>query len=529
MDGTRLAVQADMPKPLAPLLLALLTGCAVGEETFVHVQPLPDLESKIVNGVAHAGDPGVVYLSHDTGACTGTLIHRGVVLTAKHCVENITANQLSIGVGADMSSGRIVARVRKIHQPPGALGADGSDDIALLVLDRSVDVATYRWVEALPEAQAGARVVGIGYGLLDLEQQQSAGTKRRAQVTIADVNARTVDTTALGCYGDSGGPLFLADGRVWGVLATFDRVEGRVDQDGYADCDKVESRYSRTDIWKALIEQAIADAEGGGGDQQQDPAPNDPPAPGPNPDPDPRDDGACNGRQNVGLACGGADGQMLTWCDEAGQAQSFHCANEGGGANCASDLCTAGPWCCLAERQDDAPAPEGECGGRREQGLGCGGNDGQTLRWCDEFGQAHDFHCPTDGQGAVCASDRCAAGAWCCPPDAQQQRPPDPDPGQQGDVPGVCDDRCPHAGDGECDDGGPGAMYAVCPYGSDCRDCGARDGGDPWGGDPGQQQGGGACSDACAHAGDGECDDGGPGAMYAVCAAGTDCWDCGPR
>ncbi len=37
------------------------------------------------------------------------------------------------------------------------------------------------------------------------------------------------------------------------------------------------------------------------------------------------------------------------------------------------------------------------------------------------------------------------------------------------------------------------------------------------------------CADSCASAHDQECDDGGPGSIYAVCAFGTDCGDCGPR
>lgn len=37
------------------------------------------------------------------------------------------------------------------------------------------------------------------------------------------------------------------------------------------------------------------------------------------------------------------------------------------------------------------------------------------------------------------------------------------------------------------------------------------------------------CTDTCTWAGDGECDDGGPGSDYSVCALGTDCADCGPR
>ena len=40
---------------------------------------------------------------------------------------------------------------------------------------------------------------------------------------------------------------------------------------------------------------------------------------------------------------------------------------------------------------------------------------------------------------------------------------------------------------------------------------------------------GGGCTNTCSSANDGECDDGGPGAEYAVCALGTDCADCGSR
>ncbi len=52
-----------------------------------------------------------------------------------------------------------------------------------------------------------------------------------------------------------------------------------------------------------------------------------------------------------------------------------------------------------------------------------------------------------------------------CTPDAPTCGPTEPT---------VCSDTCRWAGDGECDDGGPGADYSVCPYGSDCTDCGPR-------------------------------------------------------
>lgn len=37
-----------------------------------------------------------------------------------------------------------------------------------------------------------------------------------------------------------------------------------------------------------------------------------------------------------------------------------------------------------------------------------------------------------------------------------------------------CNEDCNHSQDNECDDGGPGAEYSICPNGSDCADCGDR-------------------------------------------------------
>jgi hypothetical protein len=75
------------------------------------------------------------------------------------------------------------------------------------------------------------------------------------------------------------------------------------------------------------------------------------------------------------------------------------------------------------------------------------------------------------------------------------------------------------ASNGFCQDGGPGAETSLCALGSDCEDCGDRDG---------------ACANTCASAGasqasNGFCQDGGPGAETSICDLGADCEDCGDR
>ena len=205
---------------------------------------------------------------------------------------------------------------------------------------------------------------------------------------------------------------------------------------------------------------------------------------------------------------------------------------------CASDQCEAGPWCCEAGGNggggNGGGGPDARCNGLRNTGLSCAGN--ATLIWCDEAGQVTEYACGQDGR--VCATDDCTIGPWCCDPPPAQQPVPNDGGGEWGAA--DCSDACQFARDGVCDDGGPGAAYSACAYGTDCSDCGQREpngggagnGGGGAGNGGGAENGGGAgaqCDDTCAYAYDGACDDGGAGSEFNVCALGTDCGDCGSR
>ncbi|MCA9557594.1 MAG: PQQ-dependent sugar dehydrogenase, partial [Myxococcales bacterium] len=50
----------------------------------------------------------------------------------------------------------------------------------------------------------------------------------------------------------------------------------------------------------------------------------------------------------------------------------------------------------------------------------------------------------------------------------------DGEPAAPGEPVELCADTCDWPGDGACDDGGPGASFDVCAFGTDCTDCGAR-------------------------------------------------------
>ena len=121
------------------------------------------------------------------------------------------------------------------------------------------------------------------------------------------------------------------------------------------------------------------------------------------------------------------------------------------------------------------------------------------------------------------------------PPPSPPPLPPAPPPPPL--LPGyVCLNSCigmpTYASDGFCDDGGPGAEYPDCQYGTDCADCGPRQPrspSPPRGPPPPPHHPGFVCMNNCLNAGGGACSDGGPGSEFATCPYGSDCIDCGPR
>jgi hypothetical protein len=70
---------------------------------------------------------------------------------------------------------------------------------------------------------------------------------------------------------------------------------------------------------------------------------------------------------------------------------------------------------------------------------------------------------PITGESAYEAVDGSAYTKWLCSPFAY----PVPDAPK-------CDDDCLSSSNGICSDGGPGAEYSSCDFGTDCTDCGAR-------------------------------------------------------
>ena len=100
---------------------------------------------RIVGGVpATAFADCVAVGSAAQWCCTGTLIAPNVVVTAGHCDRGGCGDRIFVGTDVDDPNRGHIVKVRERHTHPGYRPPRDQDDVAVLVLDRSVDDVTPR-------------------------------------------------------------------------------------------------------------------------------------------------------------------------------------------------------------------------------------------------------------------------------------------------------------------------------------------------------------------------------------------------
>lgn len=222
-------------------------------------------ETEIVRGVVSNGrDPAVVALRIGGQAlCTGALVAKDVVLTARHCVSKSAsavacppdgvqvygdrpASSIEVLLGDQVDGQDAAARGREIVSPNGVTLCDA--DIALVVLDRPIKNVRPLGVRTTGVAK-GDRVRAVGFGKRG--DDLGAGVKLvREHVPVLAVRAAEFTVGEATCQGDSGGPaLDEATGEIVGVVSR-----------GGPSCEGagVHNIYTRADTFGWLVDAALA-------------------------------------------------------------------------------------------------------------------------------------------------------------------------------------------------------------------------------------------------------------------------------
>lgn len=235
---------------LAAGLAAALVACSGAPSQDLQ---LGQRQQPINDGILEPGEPAVMLVFHQSGAmCTGTLIGRRVVLTAKHCVTRDTGTLLptwgyQIAVGPNMWAISHAYGVVDVRTTAGV--SIENSDVAVLILDTDALEQPYPYMFELPLDIAGRDAVLIGYGV-DHCPGDNSGTKLRTTDSIVGwYSSNDFLTQGRGAnQGDSGGPVFDPD--TMSVMGVISRGSDLCD--GY-------TVVAAVAPWKDLVNQALTD------------------------------------------------------------------------------------------------------------------------------------------------------------------------------------------------------------------------------------------------------------------------------
>lgn len=221
---------------LAALATLALAGCSAERpRDDVEDDAAVTVSEAIVRGAPDRGrHPAVVAVLTGDALCTGVVLAKDVVLTARHCVaavrvdavecparepqvgRHVVASSVAIHVGDDVRAAPPVAFGRAIHAP--ASDAICDDDVALVTLDRPLEGVTPLRLSRR-RARVGDRVVAVGYGQVG-DRGRSGVRRFRTDVVVTRTTPGELTVSESTCSGDSGGPAIdEASGEVVGILS----------------------------------------------------------------------------------------------------------------------------------------------------------------------------------------------------------------------------------------------------------------------------------------------------------------------
>lgn len=270
--------------------LAVLAGCSISEPSS---DVAAETESAIIYGTAStAAQNAVVMLMHydpatsSVESCTGTLVAKNLVLTARHCVSNTDASSACSASGVALRGGRIHAdyEAESIYVFTGTRAPDPTDpttgpvargaaivatsattlcnsDIAFVILDRDVAGPTASIRSGAPSV--GEKITAVGWGVTDVADSPPV-RQQRTDIEILDVGPSTASPDGefiVGesiCSGDSGGPALDASGKIVGVVSRGGngRASATAHAAGCTGAD-TRNRYTRVSAFPTLVAAAF--------------------------------------------------------------------------------------------------------------------------------------------------------------------------------------------------------------------------------------------------------------------------------
>lgn len=240
-------LEAVFPRsPLAAATLAALIGCGGGGgggSTPTNPTSNPPAQSVNPCGAIAQGPSALTAITNGTdcsaentpimrlnmrdqhggglGSCSGTVITPRAVLTAAHCLdEGVNTVLVWRGVGE-----QIAASSFRGH--PGYSGNDPAVDVGVVIVGEDLGRPAVPLLVSR-SGQVGETAVVAGWGQ-DLQQRPAflrAGTTTLSGVDSSVLRTLFSPTSSGICFGDSGGPILLAEQGTWSIAGIISATSG---------------------------------------------------------------------------------------------------------------------------------------------------------------------------------------------------------------------------------------------------------------------------------------------------------------